>query len=287
MDSLPDKCQERLVVAALQEFAQRNQLPKKIHRITSLEELDGIKQRRLLLKRCGARFRERYQMLNLYQRIKRPLSVQNLVLQYRAMYEEASVPLNYRRISDSEREARNLRASQYKPMLKAYNAGAGLIFITKDTIYWTPHMKIPRDPEGRIHGNASWLGERIPIWHGTVMPPRFLYPEQIDPKSVLLIGNAEVRRSACEIIGWEKILSVLESVVIDNHRDPQIGTLVEVNLPNGQSRANAGERARFLMVKCGTGRNFSIRVPPATRTVNEAQRIIFGLQKFVPPEVRT
>ena len=284
---IPSICREKVVVAALQEFAQRNKLPKAIRRVDNLDDLINVRHHSLKLHRCWRRFGERYQLLNMYQRIKRPLSVQNLVLHYWALHEQMTTTGRYQKFDDVEIKERKRIAYRIEPMTRAYTAGAGLIFITKAAIYWARHMKILRDPEGRLHGNASWLGEAIPFWHGTLMPPRFLRPEMIDAKSALLIRNAEVRRSACEMIGWEKILSTLESVVIDNSRDPQIGTLVEVLLPTGREPWRVKEPARFLMVKCGTGRNFSIRVPPDTPPVNAAQRSIFGLRRFVPPEVRT
>ena len=82
-------------------------------------------------------------------------------------------------------------------------------------------------------------------------------------KVALTTKNAEQRRAGCEILGWETILRELGAKVIDTDADPEIGQLVEVDIPE------IG-REKFLRVQCGTGRRFALPVPPTMTTALEA-----------------
>ncbi len=95
--------------------------------------------------------------------------------------------------------------------------------------------------------------------------------------------NIEQRRAACEILGWNAILSALDAKTIDRDGDPQIGELVEVSIPD------IG-RERFLRVRCGTGREFALPVPPDMKTALQANAWTFGFddfRQFLKPEIRT
>jgi hypothetical protein len=103
----------------------------------------------------------------------------------------------------------------------------------------------------------------------------------LTPAIALGQKNVELRRAACEIIGWPRILSELKAITIDDDGDPEIGTLVEVDLPESG-------KERFLRVRCGTGREFAIPVPPTTKTAIEGNAWTFGLSaKDFQLEVRT
>ena len=79
-----------------------------------------------------------------------------------------------------------------------------------------------------------------------------------------------MRRAACEIIGSARILKELKAKTINRDNDPEIGELVEVNLPD------AG-RERFIRVRCGTGREFAIPVPPTIKTALEGNCWTYNL----------
>jgi hypothetical protein len=120
-------------------------------------------------------------------------------------------------------------------------------------------------------------------WHGVRIPAEWIENKaHLTPAVALSQENAELRRAACEIIGWDRILSELNAITIDADPDPAIGTLIRVDLPEAP-------REQFLQVRCGTGRSFSIPVPPDTKTALAAQAWIWGLDEmdFVKPEVRT
>lgn len=103
--------------------------------------------------------------------------------------------------------------------------------------YWR-NIKIPSD----------WLGE------GSVLTPEIC----------LHWENVEQRRCACEIYGWHNILDELNAVTINEHENPIVGKLVEVEIPD------IGKE-RFLDVICGTGRRFALPVPPDIATALDAQ----------------
>ena len=120
-------------------------------------------------------------------------------------------------------------------------------------------------------------------WHGVQVPEEWIMkPGHLTAKMAITWENIEQRRAACEILGWAKILKELKAKVIDRDGDPEIGELVEVNLPD------IGKE-KFLRVLCGTGREFALPVPPEMKTALEAQSWTWGLtpEEFKIPEVRT
>ena len=144
---------------------------------------------------------------------------------------------------------------------------------------------IKRDAQGRLHaetGNAIQYpdGWGLAMWHGVRIPHEWLENKaNLDPHMAITWKNIEQRRAACEIIGWAKILSALNAKVIDKNASEQIGTLLEVNLPD------SGEE-RFLKVKCGTGRDFVIPVPRYVQTAAQANAWTYSLDQL-NVEVRT
>jgi hypothetical protein len=121
-------------------------------------------------------------------------------------------------------------------------------------------------------------------WHGTRIPGEWIEDRaSLTPQMALTWTNIEQRRAACEILGWERILSALNARTIDKDGDPEIGELVEVEIPE------IG-RERFLRVRCGTGRQFALPVPPHVKTALEANSWTFGfddVRAFLKPEIRT
>jgi hypothetical protein len=134
---------------------------------------------------------------------------------------------------------------------------------------------IKRDAAGRLHaedGNAiEWPdGWGVACWHGTRVPLEWpTSKESLTPTMALTWQNIEQRRAACEILGWARILGALNASVVDESEDPQIGTLLEVDLPDSP-------RERFLRVRCGTGREFVLPVDPKCRTAASANAWSFG-----------
>jgi hypothetical protein len=144
------------------------------------------------------------------------------------------------------------------------------------------------DNENRPHcengPSHKWRdGWSLYYWHGQSIPSEWIENKSsLTAEVALTCGNIEQRRAACEILGWSNILAALDAKIINTDGDPEIGELVEVTIPE------IG-RERFLRVRCGTGRDFALPVPPNMRTAIEAQAWTWGLDKkdFTKPEIRT
>lgn len=147
---------------------------------------------------------------------------------------------------------------------------------------------IKMDDENRLHcenGPAIRYrdGYSVYAWHGTRIPGEWIEKKgALTPKIALTWSNIEQRRCACEILGWAKILEQLDAKVINEDKDPEIGVLLEVELPE------LGKE-KFLKVQCGTGRTFCLPVPPTMKTAIEANAWTYNLdlKTFTVPEVRT
>jgi hypothetical protein len=148
---------------------------------------------------------------------------------------------------------------------------------------------IKMDDNSRLHcenGPAIRYrdGYSLYSWHGTRIPSEWIENKaSLTPEIALTWSNIEQRRCAAEILGWDNVIRQLTHVVIDEDGDPEIGTLIEVDIPE------IG-REKFLRVKCGTGRMFCIPVPPDMETAIEAQAWTWDLtvEDFgVGPEIRT
>lgn len=123
-------------------------------------------------------------------------------------------------------------------------------------------------------------GYSLHAWHGVRFPKNWI-EKPPSPSAALKWPNIEQRRIACEMIGWDKILDELNAVVINCDDDPEIGELVSVVLPGIGTE-------QFLRVRCGTGRNFALPVPPEMKTALEANAWTWELEPHqYKPEVRT
>lgn len=101
-------------------------------------------------------------------------------------------------------------------------------------------------------------------WRGTQVPQEWIEtPDKVDPKTALTHPNVEQRRCLAEILGWDRVLAGLDTKVLDEDRDPQIGTLLEVVLPESGP-------TKFLRVRCTTERDFVFCVPKEMTTALQA-----------------
>ena len=117
-------------------------------------------------------------------------------------------------------------------------------------------------------------------WHGTRVPDEWMTDRSsITPETILRHANTEQRRCACEIVGWNEAIKLMEAKEVDVNKNPEIGTLLQVNIPE------IGKE-QFIKVKCGTGRTFALPVPPDVKTAQEAQNWMWQTDNY-QPEVRT
>ena len=165
----------------------------------------------------------------------------------------------------------------------------GWVYPFKDFCILTDRPeRIIFDEEPRLHcedGPAILYrdGYALFSWRGQRIPSKWITdPDTITPEIALTWENIEQRRAACEILGWGKILDQLNAITIDKDGDPQIGELVEVDIPE------IG-RERFLRVECGTKREFVLPVPPDMMTAIQANSWTYGIDQNVLQqlEVRT
>lgn len=94
--------------------------------------------------------------------------------------------------------------------------------------------------------------------------------ETLSPEIALTHPNIEQRRIAAELIGWARILEQLKTEVVDENPNPQIGTLLRVDLPDAPG-------ALFLRVQCGTGRTFCLPVARGLETALAANAWTYGV----------
>ena len=175
------------------------------------------------------------------------------------------------------------------PLIRAAEE-CGWIYCGKDVaIVMDRPCTIKLDEEGRTHcedGPAiSHIdGFSVYMWHGVRVPGMWITNKaSLTAKMALAVSNVERRRAACEILGWNTIIAELDGVTIDEDEDPMIGTLLRVNIPDIGTE-------QFLRVRCGTGREFAIPVPPDVRTALEANAWSYDIPLDVfghGPEVRT
>jgi hypothetical protein len=142
------------------------------------------------------------------------------------------------------------------------------------------------DPQYRPHcadgPSHRWRdGWSLYYWHGVRIPDEWITTSTPTAVEALQWPNVEQRRAACEMIGWEAILQQLDARVIDRHESEEIGTLLEVQIPDSGPE-------RFLRVRCGTGRYFALPVPRQIGKAHDANAWTYGLDaRSFNPEVRT
>jgi hypothetical protein len=167
-------------------------------------------------------------------------------------------------------------------------ASAGSI-VPRVEVCWVVERPVvaSRDAAGRLHAAPGPAlvyedGWALHFWHGVPVSRRWLaLGEKLDPLLVLNWPQAEQRRALAEIAGgWDAVVARLPTRVV-NEDAPSIGTLLECLEPNMPS-------ARFLRVRCGTGRTFVLPVPDSCRTAREANAWTYGIAAHgYEPQVRT
>lgn len=180
-------------------------------------------------------------------------------------------------------------AKPLEPLADLARAGCGWWWAFEELAILTePHSVLRRDTEHRLHAEdgpavAYPDGWSLYYWHGVSVPREWIEDkENLDPQTAISWENIEQRRAAVEIIGWEKILNAFDTRVINEDPDPEIGTLLECDLPDAP-------KSRFLKVQCGTGRTFVLPVEPHLQTALEANAWTYNLPVDVIKqlEVRT
>lgn len=112
------------------------------------------------------------------------------------------------------------------------------------------HNIVRLGEQGRIHcetGPAIQYpdGWGIYAWHGVRVPAHWIEDRaNLDPREVIREENVERRAVGAAIVGWPKMLDVLEAKVIDDSGSDDIGQLIELTLPG------LSQPGRFLKARC-------------------------------------
>lgn len=148
------------------------------------------------------------------------------------------------------------------------------------------HIKMDEQNRPHCEDGPSHLwrdGWALYHWHGTAVPENWILEKtSLSAAEAIKWSNIEQRRAAFEILGYEKIFQELGGKIIDEDIDPEVGTLIEVVIPDIGTE-------KFLRVQCGTGRKFTLPVPPEMKTALDAQAWTWVLDNtnFNKPEIRT
>lgn len=139
-------------------------------------------------------------------------------------------------------------------------------------------VELFRDAQNRLH-RTDGLAIRYPDgWgvacvNGTRIPTEWVtVPGALNGKVALTHDNAEQRLAAATILGWDKILSEVKAKIVQRDDNPEIGELLEVDLPDAP-------RSKFLRVRCGTGRTFSLPVPAEMTSALQANAWTYSLEE--------
>ncbi len=164
----------------------------------------------------------------------------------------------------------------------------GWVWVFENTAIITDRPSLIKfDDNKRLHSETGPAiqyvdGTCIYCWHGVKIPGDWIKNKHLLlPQDALKIVNMDQRKAACEILGWNNIIKQLKGKIVDKNKDPQIGTLIECEIPG------VGKE-KFLQVTCGTGRQFSLIVPPNMKTAIEANAWTYNLEADeYRPEIRT
>ena len=128
-------------------------------------------------------------------------------------------------------------------------------------------------------------------WHGVAIPQNWVEQRKtIDPSEILKAKNTEQRAAGAALIGWPRMLSALESKIIDDSGNDDIGQLIEMTLPG------LSEPGLFLKAKCprngiiveGVPRISDIdNLPIKTALHAQAWRVGDPLSEYQHPLTRT
>lgn len=175
------------------------------------------------------------------------------------------------------------------PLMKLAENSGWVRCWTNLAILTERHSLLNRDEDHQLHcptGPAiSWpSGFAVYAWHGTRIPKEWI-EEKGYLTAAMALGqeNTDLRRCACEILGWKNVLKELDATVIDQHENPQIGTLLSVNMPDAPG-------SRFLRVLCGTGDTHALPVPNTIETATAAQEWMhpgWTIDEILALEIRT
>ncbi|MEM1152457.1 MAG: DUF6745 domain-containing protein [Pseudomonadota bacterium] len=170
------------------------------------------------------------------------------------------------------------------------SASCGWIYPAKNVCLASErHSICALNRDGLVHAESGPAiqypdGFAIYAFNGVRLPEAWVMDkDNVNPEDVLRHANVEVRAAGAACLGWERMLSKLDSRTIDDTGDPDKGHLLEVNMP-GLSRPG-----RFLRALCPRNGWIMLGVPFEIDTTLKAQAWIAQKDpsQFTYPEMRT
>ena len=174
----------------------------------------------------------------------------------------------------------------------------------------TPEIMYYRDETGRLHredgpavinrmGKAWWFqgrphredgpaiegtyGTRMYFWRGVIVASELIEErDKLTVEQALKEQNSELQRIMLEIIGWEKLITHTRTKLLDSDEDT--GSAL-YRFEMGANRTNGAEDVTLVKVvdstpdEYGHCREYILRVPPTTRTAQEAVAWTFNVSK--------
>jgi hypothetical protein len=152
------------------------------------------------------------------------------------------------------------------------------------------------DNQNRPHSETGpfcrWRdGSALYSFHGARVPAAWIERKaSINPADVIAHENVEIRAAGAALIGWPKMLSVLNAKVVHDSGSADIGQLIEVTLPG------LDQPGRFLKATCPRNGQIVEGVPHISdidnRPIDTAQaaqawRVGLTQTEYRHPEIRT
>jgi hypothetical protein len=174
-------------------------------------------------------------------------------------------------LADNEARLRESRTGRY-PLWSKFNESGRLHCETGPAVQW-------------LEGPGEYY------WHGTSVPSRWIEDRaNLAAEEVIRQSNTERRAAGCQIVGWPKMLEVLQVKVLNDSGNEDIGQLIEITFP--------GENIKGLFLKAKCPRNGVIvegvpsvsdidKKPIKTALAAQAWRIGDPQSEYEHPPVRT
>ena len=172
----------------------------------------------------------------------------------------------------------------------------------------TPEVTYYRDETGRLHredgpavinrmGKQWWFqgrphredgpaiegeyGTRMYFWRGVIVASELIEErDTLTVEQALKEENSELQRIKLEIIGWDKLILHQRTKLLDEDRDSG-AALYRFEI--GSARSSGAEDVTLVKVidstpdEYGVRREYILRVPPTTRTAQEAVAWTFNV----------
>lgn len=124
---------------------------------------------------------------------------------------------------------------------------------------------------------CEWAdGTRLYAWHGVRVPALWIeHPERVDPELALTHPDIEQRTALAQILGWDRVLDLVDTTTLSVETDPTTGGQIEL-----LEAEIAEERQTFARVTGpgahGPAGQYVLQTDPEIRTAVAAVAATYG-----------